>query len=52
VLANGVLRLDPASNKVQLDLKSENQLAALSLRPSGDVAMTTDPDELDKNLLK
>ncbi|PHX58457.1 MAG: hypothetical protein CK522_04040 [Opitutia bacterium] len=52
VLANGVLRLDPASNKVQLDLKNENQLAALSLRPSGDVAMTTDPDELDKNLLK
>ncbi len=52
VLANGVLRLDPASNKVQLDLTNENQLAALSLRPSGDVAMTTDPDELDKNLLK
>lgn len=52
VLANGVLRMDSASNKVQLDLISENQLAALSLRPSGDVAMTTDPDELDKNLLK
>lgn len=52
VLANGVLRLDPASNKVQLDLANENQFAALSLRPSGDVALTTDPDELNTNLLK
>ena len=52
VLANGALRLDPASNKVQLDLANENQFAALSLRPSGDVAMTTDPDELNTNLLK
>ena len=52
VLANGTLRLDPASNKVQLDLANENQFAALSLRPSGDVAMTTDPDELNTNLLK
>ncbi len=52
VLANGVLRLDTVSSKVQLDLANENQLAALSLRPSGDVAMTTDPDELNTNLLK
>jgi prepilin-type N-terminal cleavage/methylation domain-containing protein len=52
VLANGALRLDPASNKAQLDLANENQFAALSLRPSGDVAMTTDPDELNTNLLK
>jgi len=52
VLANGVLRLDPASNKAQLDLANENQFAAISLRPSGDVAMTTDPDELNTNLLK
>lgn len=52
VLANGVLRLDPATNKVQLDLANENQFAALSLRPSGDLAMTTDPDELNTNLLK
>lgn len=52
VLANGALRLDPVSNKVQLDLANENQFAALSLRPSGDVAMTTDPDELNTNLLK
>jgi prepilin-type N-terminal cleavage/methylation domain-containing protein len=52
VLANGVLRLDPTTNKVQLDLANENQFAALSLRPSGDIAMTTDPDELNTNLLK
>jgi len=52
VLANGALRLDPATNKAQLDLANENQFAALSLRPSGDVAMTTDPDELNTNLLK
>lgn len=52
VLANGVLRLDPTTNKAQLDLANENQFAALSLRPSGDIAMTTDPDELNTNLLK
>ncbi len=52
VLANATLRFDPASNKVQLDLANENQFAALSLRPNGDVAVTTDPDELNNNLLK
>lgn len=52
VLANATLRLNPATNKVELDLANENQFAALSLRPNGDVAVTTDPDELDKNLLK
>lgn len=52
VLANAVLRFDPATNKAALDLANENQFAALSLRPNGDVAMTTDPDELNTNLLK
>ena len=52
VLANGALRLDPTTSKVQLDLANENQFAALSLRPNGDVAVTTDPDELNTNLLK
>jgi hypothetical protein len=52
VLARGVLRMDPGTNRAQLDLASENQFAALSLRPSGDVAVTTDPDELNNNLLK
>lgn len=52
VLANGTLRLDPGSNKVQLDLANESQFAALSVRPNGDIAVTTDPDELNTTLLK
>jgi hypothetical protein len=31
-----------------IDIPSENQFAALSLRPNGDVTMTLDADEMDK----
>ncbi len=52
VVANAVLRLDPGTNKANLDIINANQFAAISLRPNGDIAMTTDPDELNTNLLK
>ncbi len=47
VLAKGVVR-NTSSNKALVDISSENQFAALSLRPNGDVTMTLDADEMDK----
>jgi len=36
------------TGKAMIDITSENQFAALSLRPNGDVTMTLDADEMDK----
>jgi prepilin-type N-terminal cleavage/methylation domain-containing protein len=47
VLAKGVVR-NTGAGKAMIDLPSENQFAALSLRPNGDVSMTLDADEMDK----
>ncbi len=47
VLAKGVVR-NTGTGKAMIDLPSENQFAALSLRPNGDVSMTLDADEMDK----
>ena len=47
VLAKGVVR-NTGAGKAMIDLSSENQFAALSLRPNGDVSMTLDADEMDK----
>ncbi len=46
VLASASLRPDGASKAV-LDIVSENQFAALALRPNGDVSMTSDADEMN-----
>jgi len=46
VLAKGVVRNTGA--KAMIDIASENQFAALSLRHNGDVTMTLDADEMDK----
>jgi prepilin-type N-terminal cleavage/methylation domain-containing protein len=47
VLAKGVVR-NTGAGKAMIDLPSENQFAALSLRPNGDVSMTLVADEMDK----
>ncbi len=47
VLAKGVVR-NEGTGKAKIDIPSENQFAALSLRPNGDVTMTLDADEMDK----
>lgn len=47
VLAKGVVR-NTGTTKAMIDITSENQFAALSLRPNGDVTMTLDADEMDK----
>jgi len=47
VLAKGVVR-NTGSGRAAIDVGSENQFAALSLRPNGDVSMTLDADEMDK----
>jgi prepilin-type N-terminal cleavage/methylation domain-containing protein len=47
VLAKGVVR-NTGTAKAMIDITSENQFAALSLRPNGDVTMTLDADEMDK----
>jgi prepilin-type N-terminal cleavage/methylation domain-containing protein len=47
VLAKGVVR-NTGSGRAVIDVGSENQFAALSLRPNGDVSMTLDADEMDK----
>ena len=47
VLASGVVR-NTGPAKAMIDLPSEIQFAALSLRPNGDVSMTLDADEMDK----
>ena len=47
VLAKGVVR-NTGTAKAMIDIPSENQFAALSLRPNGDVTMTLDADEMDK----
>lgn len=47
VLAKGVVR-NTGSAKAMIDISNENQFAALSLRPNGDVTMTLDADEMDK----
>ena len=48
VLAKGVVRINPDTSKPEIVVTSENQFAALSLRPNGDVTMTLDADEMDK----
>lgn len=47
VLAQGVVR-NTGTGKAAIDVATENQFAALSLRPNGDVSMTLDADEMDK----
>ena len=47
VLAKGVVR-NTGSGKAMVDIASDSQFAALSLRPNGDVTMTLDADEMDK----
>ncbi len=51
VLANAALRPDGTSKAV-LDIVSENQFAALALRPNGDVSMTSDADDMNAASLK
>lgn len=48
VLALGAMRPGSPAN---LDVSDESQFAALSLRPSGEVSMTTDPNEMNSQLL-
>jgi prepilin-type N-terminal cleavage/methylation domain-containing protein len=47
VLAKGVVR-NTGSGTAAIDVTSDSQFAALSLRPNGDVTMTLDADEMDK----
>ncbi|MEK0438829.1 MAG: prepilin-type N-terminal cleavage/methylation domain-containing protein [Opitutales bacterium] len=47
VLAKGIAR-STGTGSAAIDVASENQFAALSLRPNGDVTMTLDADEMDK----
>ena len=51
MLANANARVD-ASGKVNLDLVSDAQFAALAVQPNGDIAYTTDPNEMDLTSLK
>lgn len=46
VLAKGVVR-NTGAGRAAIDVGSENQFAALALRPNGDVSMTLDADEMD-----
>ena len=46
VLANGIVR-NTATGKAMIDVASDSQFAALSLRPNGDVSMTLDADEMN-----
>lgn len=46
VLAKGVVR-NTGDGSAAIDVSSENQFAALSLRPNGDVSMTLDADEMN-----
>lgn len=46
VLAKGVVR-NTGAGRAAIDVSSENQFAAISLRPNGDVSMTLDADEMD-----
>lgn len=47
VLAKGVVR-NTGPGRAAIDVSSDSQFAALSLRPNGDVSMTLDADEMDK----
>jgi prepilin-type N-terminal cleavage/methylation domain-containing protein len=49
VLAKG--NLIPDGTGLALNLTSENQFAALALRPNGDISYTTDANEMDTALL-
>jgi hypothetical protein len=46
VLAKGVVR-NTGVGQAAIDVGSENQFAAISLRPNGDVSMTLDADEMN-----
>jgi hypothetical protein len=46
VLAKGVVR-NTGVGRAAIDVGSENQFAAISLRPNGDVSMTLDADEMN-----
>ena len=46
VLAKGIVR-NTATGKAMIDVASDSQFAALSLRPNGDVTMTLDADEMN-----
>lgn len=46
VLAKGVVR-NTGPGKAVIDVASDSQFAALSLRPNGDVSMTLDADEMN-----
>ena len=50
-LANAALRPEGV-NKMALDIVSENQFAAIVLRPNGDISMTSDADDMNANSLK
>ncbi|MGA0134212.1 MAG: type II secretion system protein [Opitutales bacterium] len=51
VLATGALRPGSGSGAV-LDVANESQFSAVALRPSGEVSLTTGPEEMDTDLLK
>jgi prepilin-type N-terminal cleavage/methylation domain-containing protein len=46
VLAKGIVR-NTGAGRAAIDVGSENQFAAISLRPNGDVSMTLDADEMN-----
>ena len=46
VLAKGIVR-NTGTGKAMIDVASDSQFAALSLRPNGDVTMTLDADEMN-----
>ena len=47
VLALATSRYDINTSKAMIDVSSETQFAAISLRPNGDVSMTLDAGEMD-----
>jgi hypothetical protein len=47
VLALATSRYDINTSKAIIDVSSETQFAAISLRPNGDVSMTLDAGEMD-----
>lgn len=52
VLASGRARLGSATSQVEIDLAGDGKLAAISLRPNGDVTLTNDSDDLTTDTLK
>lgn len=51
MLAQGTARVGGSGN-VEIDLADDNKFAAISLRPNGDVTLTVDADDVNKDALK